>query len=78
KLVAFQDGDKLYQTDIQTVLNKKLDDAETLRHEIDSLVVDQLKDLGWKLEQLRLDKRKHELNNTVTEDFLAQNLQQKE
>ncbi|MDW2239636.1 phosphate ABC transporter, permease protein PstA, partial [Vibrio sp. 1565-1] len=31
KLVAFQDGDKLYQTDIQTVLNKKLDDAETLR-----------------------------------------------
>ncbi|ELB2234948.1 phosphate ABC transporter permease PstA, partial [Vibrio parahaemolyticus] len=78
KLVAFQDGDKLYQTDIQTVLNKKLDDAETLRHEIDSLVVDQLKDLGWKLEQLRLDKRKHELNNTVTDDFLAQNLQQKE
>ncbi|MDW2138880.1 phosphate ABC transporter, permease protein PstA, partial [Vibrio sp. 2128(2023)] len=78
KLVAFQDGDKLYQTDIQKVLNKKLDDAETLRHEIDSLVVDQLKDLGWKLEQLRLDKRKHELNNTVTDDFLAQNLQQKE
>ncbi|MCV5928201.1 hypothetical protein OFO11_40520, partial [Escherichia coli] len=59
-------------------MNKKLDDAETLRHEIDSFVVDQLKDLGWKLEQLRLDKRKHELNNTVTDDFLAQNLQQKE
>ncbi|PFG46275.1 phosphate transport system permease protein [Vibrio sp. ES.051] len=78
QLVAFQDGDKLYTSDIQAVLNKKLDDAETLRHEIDSLVVDKLKGLGWKLEQLRLEKRKHELNGTLTEDFLAQNLTQKE
>ncbi|GAK18592.1 LOW QUALITY PROTEIN: phosphate transport system permease protein PstA [Vibrio sp. JCM 19053] len=73
KLVAFQDGDNIYTSDIQSILNKKLDDAETLRHEIDSLVVDQLKELGWKLEQLRLEKRKHELNDTLTESFLKEN-----
>ncbi|MEH0723679.1 phosphate ABC transporter permease PstA [Vibrio alginolyticus] len=78
KLVAFQDGDNIYTSDIQSVLNKKLDDAETLRHEIDSLVVDQLKELGWKLEQLRLEKRKHELNDTLTESFLNENLTKKE
>lgn len=77
-LVAFQDGDNIYTSDIQSVLNKKLDDAETLRHEIDSLVVDQLKELGWKLEQLRLDKRKHELNDTLTESFLNENQTKKE
>ncbi|MCR9573028.1 phosphate ABC transporter permease PstA [Vibrio alginolyticus] len=78
KLVAFQDGDNLYTSDIQSVLNKKLDDAETLRHEIDSLVVVQLKELGWKLEQLRLEKRKHELNDTLTESFLNENQTKKE
>lgn len=78
KLVAFQDGDNLYTNDIQSILNKKLDDAETLRHEIDSLVVDQLKELGWKLEQLRLEKRKHELNETLTESFLKENQTKKE
>ncbi|HHF3062050.1 phosphate ABC transporter permease PstA [Vibrio diabolicus] len=78
KLVAFQDGDNLYTNDIQSVLNRKLDDAETLRHEIDSLVVDQLKELGWKLEQLRLEKRKHELNDTLTESFLKENQTKKE
>ncbi|EOX4935380.1 phosphate ABC transporter permease PstA [Vibrio alginolyticus] len=78
KLVAFQDGDNIYTSDIQSVLNKKLDDAETLRHEIDSLVVDQLKELGWKLEQLRLEKRKHELNDTLTESSLKENQTKKE
>ncbi|EPE6796683.1 phosphate ABC transporter permease PstA [Vibrio alginolyticus] len=78
KLVAFQDGDNIYTSDIQSILNKKLDDAETLRHEIDSLVVDQLKELGWKLEQLRLEKRKHELNDTLTESFLKENQTKKE
>ncbi|MCF7373043.1 phosphate ABC transporter permease PstA [Vibrio sp. J2-3(2022)] len=78
KLVAFQDGDNLYTNDIQSILNKKLDDAENLRHEIDSLVVDQLKELGWKLEQLRLEKRKHELNETLTESFLKENQTKKE
>ncbi|MCZ2369555.1 phosphate ABC transporter permease PstA [Vibrio diabolicus] len=78
KLVAFQDGENLYTNDIQSILNKKLDDAETLRHEIDSLVVDQLKELGWKLEQLRLEKRKHELNDTLTESFLKENQTKKE
>ncbi|BCB41398.1 phosphate transport system permease protein PstA [Vibrio alginolyticus] len=78
KLVAFQDGDNIYTSDIQSILNKKLDDAETLRHEIDSLVVDQLKELGWKLEQLRLEKRKHELNDMLTESFLKENQTKKE
>ncbi len=78
KVIAFQDGDTLYERDILSILDKKLDDAETLRHEIDSLVVNQLQDLGWKLEQLRLNKRKHELNNTLNEDFLADYYKQKE
>lgn len=78
KMLAFQDGDKLYDSDILTILDKKLDDAETLRHEIDSLVVNKLQDLGWKLEQLRLNKRKHELNNTLDENFLSDYQKRKE
>ncbi len=78
KMLAFQDGDKLYDSDIQTILDKKLDDAETLRREIDLLVVNQLQDLGWKLEQLRLTKRKHELNNTLNEIFLTDYHKRKE
>ena len=78
KMLAFQDGDKRYDKDIRTILDEKIDDAETLRHEIDSLVVNQLQDLGWQLEQLRLNKRKHELNNSITDAFLADNQKQKE
>ncbi len=78
KMLAFQDGNKRYERDILSILDKKLDDAEVLRHEIDSLVVNQLQDLGWKLEQLRLNKRKHELNNTLSKEFLADYHKQKE
>ncbi|MGP8306318.1 phosphate ABC transporter permease PstA [Vibrio sp. YIC-376] len=78
KMLAFQDGDKLYNSDIQVILDKKLDDAQTLHHEINVLVENQLQDLGWKLEQLRLDKRKHELNNTITDEFLADNQKRRE
>lgn len=77
KFVAFQDGKTRYENNIQTLLDQKLDDAEALHHEIDMLVDDQVKDLGWQLEQLRLDKRKHELNDTITEDFLANNSKRK-
>ncbi|CAH1562639.1 Phosphate transport system permease protein PstA (TC 3.A.1.7.1) [Vibrio jasicida] len=77
KFVAFQDGEKRYENNIQTLLDQKLDDAETLHHEIDMLVDDQVKDLGWQLEQLRLDKRKHELNDTITDEFLLNNSQRK-
>ncbi|RIZ51972.1 phosphate ABC transporter permease [Vibrio sp. PID23_8] len=77
KFIAFKDGDIRYENDIRTRLNKKLEDAETLRHEIDMLVDDQVKGLGWQLEQLRLDKRKHELNDTITNEFLVKNSIQK-
>ncbi|MEF1309706.1 phosphate ABC transporter permease PstA [Vibrio mytili] len=73
KLVAFRDGESIYKTDIQTVLDKKLGDAESLHDEIDKLVQTQLKALGWQLEQLRLEKRKRELNNRITDEFLTQN-----
>ncbi len=78
KMLAFQDGNKHYDTDIEVILDSKLDDAQTLRHEINSLVVNQLQDLGWKLEQLRLNKRKHELNNTLSDNFLADYRKRKE
>ncbi|CAE6955951.1 phosphate transport system [Vibrio sp. B1REV9] len=77
KIVAFQDGQTRYENNIQDLLNNKLKDAERLRREIDMLVDDQVKDLGWQLEQLRLAKRKHELNNTITDEFLADNSKQK-
>ncbi|WP_446636982.1 phosphate ABC transporter permease PstA [Vibrio rotiferianus] len=77
RFVAFQDGKTRYETNIQNLLNKKLDDAETIRQEVDALVDDQVKSLGWQLEQLRLDKRKHELNGTITEEFLTKNNKRK-
>ncbi|EDP58561.1 phosphate ABC transporter permease PstA [Vibrio sp. AND4] len=77
KFVAFQDGATRYESKIPTLLEQKLDDAQTLHHEIDMLVDDKVKDLGWQLEQLRLDRRKHELNDTISEDFLLDNNQRK-
>lgn len=78
KMLAFQDGHQRYDSDIQAILDKKLDDARTLRSEIESLVENQLQELGWKLEQLRLSKRKHELNNTLSDDLLAEHQKQKQ
>ena len=78
KMLAFQDGDKRYYGDVRSILDKKLDNAQILRHEIKVLVDSQLQDLGWKLEQLRLDKRKHDLNNTITDVFLADNHKRRE
>ncbi|MDF2155597.1 phosphate ABC transporter permease PstA [Vibrio sp. CAU 1672] len=71
KFIAFRDGETLYQDDIQSVLQKKLSDADTLRDEIQLLVSEQLQSLGWQLEQLRLDKRKRELNGALTGAYLA-------
>ncbi|HAS6308220.1 TPA: phosphate ABC transporter permease PstA [Vibrio vulnificus] len=72
RYLAFRDGDTQTSENIFPLLQDKLEYAERLREEI-ALVVDQnIKPLSWKLEQLRLDKRRKELNGTLSAEYLQQ------
>lgn len=70
RYVAFRDGETQTHHDIFPLLDEKLQHAERLREEIALLVEHNIKPLSWKLEQLRLEKRRKELNATLTVDYL--------
>ncbi|HAS8477758.1 TPA: phosphate ABC transporter permease PstA [Vibrio vulnificus] len=72
RYLAFRDGDTQTSENIFPLLQDKLEYAERLREEIALVVEQNIKPLSWKLEQLRLDKRRKELNGTLR----AENLQQ--
>lgn len=70
RYLAFRDGDSQTSIDIFPLLDEKLHYAERLREEIALLVENHIKPLSWKLEQLRLDKRRKELNGSLTDQYL--------
>ncbi|ELC9717867.1 phosphate ABC transporter permease PstA [Vibrio vulnificus] len=72
RYLAFRDGDTQTSENIFPLLQDKLEYAERLREEIALVVEQNIKPLGWKLEQLRLDKRRKELNGTLSAEYLQQ------
>ncbi|HAS8559206.1 TPA: phosphate ABC transporter permease PstA [Vibrio vulnificus] len=70
--LAFRDGDIQTDENIFPLLRDKLEYAERLREEITLVVEQNIKPLSWKLEQLRLDKRRKELNGTLSAEYLQQ------
>ncbi|EGR0668667.1 phosphate ABC transporter permease PstA [Vibrio vulnificus] len=72
RYLAFRDGDTQTRENIFPLLQDKLEYAERLREEIALVVEQNIKPLSWKLEQLRLDKRRKELNGTLSAEYLQQ------
>ncbi|EHK9067423.1 phosphate ABC transporter permease PstA [Vibrio vulnificus] len=72
RYLAFRDGDTQTSENIFPLLQDKLEYAERLREEIALVVEQNIKPLSWKLEQLRLDKRRKELNGTLRAEYLQQ------
>ncbi|ALM71791.1 Phosphate transport system permease protein PstA [Vibrio vulnificus] len=72
RYLAFRDGDIQTDENIFPLLQDKLEYAERLREEIALVVEQNIKPLSWKLEQLRLDKRRKELNGTLSAEYLQQ------
>ncbi|MGL0820203.1 phosphate ABC transporter permease PstA [Vibrio vulnificus] len=72
RYLAFRDGDTQIDENIFPLLQDKLEYAERLREEIALVVEQNIKPLSWKLEQLRLDKRRKELNGTLSAEYLQQ------
>ncbi|NVC62932.1 phosphate ABC transporter permease PstA [Vibrio sp. 05-20-BW147] len=70
RYIAFRDGDTQTSENIFPLLDEKLHYAARLREEIALLVESNIKPLSWKLEQLRLDKRRKELNGSLTDEYL--------
>ncbi|HAS8545126.1 TPA: phosphate ABC transporter permease PstA [Vibrio vulnificus] len=72
RYLAFRDGDTQTSEHIFPLLQDKLEYAERLREEIALVVEQNIKPLSWKLEQLRLDKRRKELNGSLSAEYLQQ------
>ncbi|EGQ7989640.1 TPA: phosphate ABC transporter permease PstA [Vibrio vulnificus] len=72
RYLAFRDGDTQTSENIFPLLQDKLEYAERLREEIALVVEQSIKPLSWKLEQLRLDKRRKDLNGTLSAEYLQQ------
>ncbi|ELP6740644.1 phosphate ABC transporter permease PstA [Vibrio vulnificus] len=72
RYLAFRDGDTQTSENIFPLLQDKLEYAERLREEIALVVEQNIKPLSWKLEQIRLDKRRKELNGTLSAEYLQQ------
>jgi phosphate transport system permease protein len=74
--IAYQDGQHRITNHIDTHLRIGLMLAQELRVNIDELIVNQIQVISSKIESLRLDKRRKELNNHITDDYLAEYKQQ--
>ncbi len=74
--VAFRDGDKITLHNVEAELADKLQHATRLRKEIQYIISKKVKVVGWKLEQLRLQYRKKELNQTLNSSYLQRYQQQ--
>jgi phosphate transport system permease protein len=72
KPVGYQQAGGLMVHDFHSALQAGLSQSEVLKQQIHRLTRNQVQHLSTRLESLRLEKRKRELNHTLDQDFLAQ------
>ncbi|MGF1753518.1 phosphate ABC transporter permease PstA [Vibrio makurazakiensis] len=72
KPVGFRTVEGVRTKNIEHELIRGLAFAEILRDETKRVVDKNIRGISWELEQLRLDKRKLQLNNELTDDYLAE------
>ncbi|WGY48702.1 phosphate ABC transporter permease PstA [Vibrio sp. ABG19] len=63
---------------IETLLSQGLEQAEELRAEMDGVINQQIRQIGNQVENLRLERRRHELNGKLTDDYLARYRERKQ
>ena len=63
---------------IETLLSQGLEQADGLRAEMDGVINDQIRQIGNQVENLRLERRRHELNGKLTDDYLARYRERKQ
>jgi phosphate transport system permease protein len=76
--VAYLSDGRRYEQGVQAELNKGLAFADTMRTDIERLSAGEVKNLGWQLSQLKLDRTRAELNDALTEEYLDSYNQRKQ
>lgn len=71
KPIGFSSLDGIRTKNIHQELIRGLDFADSLRSEIDRISNQEIRLISWQLEQLRLKKRKYELNEELNEEFIV-------
>ncbi|NOH84732.1 phosphate ABC transporter permease PstA [Vibrio sp. 03-59-1] len=71
KPIGFSSLDGIRTKNINQELIRGLDFADSLRSEIDRISNQEIRLISWQLEQLRLKKRKYELNEELNEEFIV-------
>ncbi|MEZ8323634.1 phosphate ABC transporter permease PstA [Vibrio cyclitrophicus] len=70
KPVGFKTASGTFYSNIDQKLEDGLAFADTLREETSRVVNQEIRNVSWQLENLRLEKRKLELNESVSDDYL--------
>lgn len=71
KPIGFSSLDGIRTKNIHQELIRGLDFADSLRSEIDRISNQEIRLISWQLEQLRLKKRKYELNEELNDEFIV-------
>ncbi|MDV7105334.1 phosphate ABC transporter permease PstA [Vibrio sp. TH_r3] len=72
KPIAYVTNYGRYTFDVKSHLKYGVDSARSLRLELDRILNDEVRDIGWKLSQLRLNKQKLEFEGKLTAEYLNQ------
>ncbi|MBW3697903.1 phosphate ABC transporter permease PstA [Vibrio sp. T187] len=72
KPVGFKTVEGIRTKNIEAELLRGLAFADTLREETRRIVDQEIRNVSWELEQLRLQKRKKQLNDDLSEAYLAE------
>ncbi|WP_061039936.1 phosphate ABC transporter permease PstA [Vibrio coralliirubri] len=70
KPVGFKTASGTFDSNIDQKLEQGLAFADTLRKETSRVVNQEIRNISWQLENLRLEKRKLELNESVSDEYL--------
>ncbi|MDN3614180.1 phosphate ABC transporter permease PstA [Vibrio gallaecicus] len=71
KPVGFKTASGIRTQNIDQELLRGLAFSDTLRDETSRIVDQEIRDISWQLEKLRLEKRKHQLNEQLTDEYLS-------
>ena len=71
KPVGFKTASGIRTQNIDQELVRGLAFSDTLRDETSRIVDQEIRDISWQLEKLRLEKRKHQLNEQLTDEYLS-------
>jgi len=78
KPLAYVTENGRYTSDLKTHIRHAIDFAETLRVEIERISNQDIRQIGWKLNQLRLEKQKAELNGELTAELIEEYTEKKQ